>query len=303
MKQAILVPLDGSEFSEYALPAAVGLARELGGTLHLVRAHEIPLPVNPDILMAQDPEWDRSVREAEEEYLMSAANRCMEAGVSARTDLLDGPAAHALASYAKDVGVALVVMTTHGRGGISRAWVGSVADAVVRRSSAPVLLLRPQPDVEARELESGHVLIPLDGSRLSEGILESAVMVGSLTGARYTLLRVIVPVPPLGVGVSTAAGLDTVVESEAEVQAELAKVADPLRARGLDVATAVAMHPVPAVAILDWAAGNGVDLIAVATHGRGGWSRVALGSVADKVMRGAQVPVLLYRPAATAERS
>lgn len=313
MATSMLVPLDGSKFAEQALPAALELARRMGARLHLVRAHEFPLvPAYPEGMIAFDPEWDRAVRGEEEEYLRSVANRCMEAGVSARTDLLDGPAANALAGYAQEMGVDLIVMTTHGRGGISRAWVGSVADALVRRSSVPVLLLRPRDDGKVVEgaLAPRHVLIPLDGSRLSTGILDPAIGLGAMSKARYTLLRVGVPVPlpgrPLGVsGLATAVPGTTaqaVLEAEEELKAGLETLAQPLRARGLEVDTAVVMHTVPAIAILDWAAQNAVDLIALATHGRGGWSRVALGSVADKVMRGTQLPVLLYRPPATVRR-
>ena len=82
----------------------------------------------------------------------------------------------------------------------------------------------------------------------------------------------------------------------AQAREKLEATAARLRQRGLTVDVAVVSDTVPAHAILEWAASNPVDVIALATHGRGGWSRLALGSVADKVLRGAAVPLLLYRP-------
>jgi hypothetical protein len=101
------------------------------------------------------------------------AQRCMEqAGLSPVTELLDGSIAPAIAQYAAEVGIDLITMTTHGRGGISRAWVGSVADSLVRCGAVPMLLIRPKDqDIDwSPRGDSRHVLIPVDGSELSEGI-------------------------------------------------------------------------------------------------------------------------------------
>jgi nucleotide-binding universal stress UspA family protein len=303
MPSSILLPLDGSAFSEHALPTALDLARQLNARLHLVQVHEPPVPLVGGPNPAVDAEVGATVREQEEEYLRSVANRCMErAGVATRSELLDGPVATALAAYIQELGIDLVVMTTHGRSGISRAWVGSVADAVVRRSAAPVLLLRPRDGGGApEEFSTNHVLVPLDGSPLAEGILGPAAAIARLGNARFTLLRIVAPLQ-VSAEPSHPAVLSqdpSVVRAAAEqAHAYLEQVAATLRRTGLQVDTAVQVHAVAAVAILDYAATSAVDLVAMATHGRGGWSRVALGSVADKVMRGMLLPVLLFRPPA-----
>jgi nucleotide-binding universal stress UspA family protein len=303
MARTIMVPLDGSTFAEHALPIALGLARESAGRVHLVQAHEPPpVPSSPDILIPYDGEWDAAMRANERTYLDSVANRIAErAGAAVRTELLDGVPAMALATYAREMELDLIVMTTHGRGGLSRMWLGSVADGVVRRSGVPVLLLRPKDeevDYEAR-LTPRHILIPLDGSELSHGIIDTAAWLGSLTGARFTLLRVTVPVPVLRApGPLSDDGFAAKLIAEQELHAGeyLDRVAGGFRSRGLEVETAIVAHSSPASAILEFAATNAVDLVGIATHGRGGWSRLALGSVADKVLRGALMPVLLYRP-------
>jgi nucleotide-binding universal stress UspA family protein len=303
MIRDILLPLDGSTFSEHALPTAVDAARRAGARLHLVHVHEPPTAqVYPDGLPVYDEQWDGALRAQDEEYLRSVAHRCMEReGISPVLQLLDGPVSAALAGYAAEVGVDLIIMTTHGRGGISRAWVGSVADALVRRAAAPILLIRPKGDGAVpcdRAAAVSHVLIPLDGSELSEAMLGPGVALGMLLGARFTLLRVILPVPfvvPAQVGSQTFSELGAT-QSRENAADYLSEVGSALRARGVEVATDTVFHTSPALGILDYAARHAVDLIAMATHGRGGWSRVALGSVADKVMRGTLMPVMLYRP-------
>ncbi|NJD10188.1 MAG: universal stress protein [Gemmatimonadetes bacterium] len=298
----ILLPLDGSAFSEHAYPAALELARQLGAKLHLVHVHEPPVPLPSDGSPLVEAELSESLRGQEEEYLRALAGRCMEtAGVATRTELLEGPVATALASYIHEIEIDLVVMSTHGRSGISRAWVGSVADAVVRRAAVPVLLLRPHDHHAPEPLACRHVLVPLDGSALAEGILAPLELLCRVFSPRFTLLRV---VPPLqietgGTGPAVLTQSPAAVERAAAAAHEyLETVAATWRAAGASVDTAVQVHGIPAVAILDYAGTHSVDLVAMATHGRGGWSRVALGSVADKVMRGTLMPVLLYRPPA-----
>ncbi|CAN5773119.1 universal stress protein [soil metagenome] len=302
MLKDILVPLDGSSFSEHSLPYAVDTARRTGAKLHLVQVHEPPVPsAYPDAVPAYDERWDGALRAQEQEYLQSLAHRCMEhAGVSPVTEILDGPVSKVIASYAAETDIDLIVMTTHGRGGISRAWVGSVADSLVRRVSVPVMLIRPKEQVLdwSRGSDARHVLIPLDGSAMAEAILEPAASLAKRSGARVTLLRIVLPVPfvigPHAAGPAySEAGAS---QSRANAAQYLNHTASLLRARGIAVTVDTVFHTVPAVGILDYAATHAVDTIAMATHGRGGWSRIALGSVADKVMRGSMMPVLLYRP-------
>jgi nucleotide-binding universal stress UspA family protein len=308
MAKTILVPLDGSTFAEHALPIALGLARASGARLHLVQVHELRLvPMAPEAVVPYAQWWDAALREQEREYLRSASNRVMErGGIVVRAELLDGAPEIALATYAREMEVDLIVMTTHGRGGLSRMWLGSVADAVIRRSHVPVLVLRPShAEVDFRaELLPRHILIPLDGSELSTGIIDPATWLGSFSRARYTLLRVVLPMPLVrapSMYPETWADRELLEEERSRAVAEIEAAAARLRDRGFTVETAVVHHANPAVAIMDHAATNAVDMIAIATHGRGGWSRFALGSVADKVLRGSLMPVLIYRPPVRAD--
>jgi nucleotide-binding universal stress UspA family protein len=196
------------------------------------------------------------------------------------------------------MGADMVVMTTHGRGA-GRIWLGSVADALVRRLPVPILLVRPQhiaPDL-AHDQIFKHVLIPLDGSPRAEAVLEPAITLCSLMEARCTLLQAMDPLlaghtmPPYTVGLTK----HEVEQLQAESRAYLARMAQRLRAQLPRVQTHFTVAE-PAAAIIEYAHEHTVDLIAMATQGRHLLSRMMLGSVAHQVIRSIGASVLLYRP-------
>jgi nucleotide-binding universal stress UspA family protein len=229
--------------------------------------------------------------------------------VSLSSVLLDGLVPGAINRHAMESGADLIVMTTQGRGPAARFWLGSVADALVRQSTIPMLIVPPQ-ESEAdltEEPKFGRVLIPLDGSELAEQILESAVAVAGAMQAEITLLRVVQQLTPASYDPESSrkSGIKPAllkqlqeVDHQERTRAEdyLGQVAERLRTRSFTVQTRVVSHIRPATAILDDVSAHGVDLIALATQGRGGLKRLLVGSVADKVVRGATIPVLVYRP-------
>lgn len=292
MINKVLVPVDGSDFAEEALPLAIGLARRAEAEIHLARVHIARGLPYYEALSEPDPEEDARIRAEEEAALRRAAERIEAEGVTARVELLDGGITDALAEYIDAAEIDIVVMTTHGRGGLSRAWLGSVADRLVRTSSAPVLLVRPgeTKPVEAEGLN--EILIPLDGSALSESVLGPATQLAALADARIVLLQVYLYGVPLGQAATMASAGERAPKA---TTVYLENVAKDLRAAGFEVETIAVTDYMPAPAILDLTAKRGSSLIALATHGRGGLSRIALGSVTDKVMRGAPVPVLVKR--------
>jgi nucleotide-binding universal stress UspA family protein len=308
MYRSLLVPLDGSPFGEQALPLALSLARRAGAALHLV--HVIP-PVPAlyaEALLATPGLED--IRPRQQTYLDDLANRLRSlAPVAVHTAVLDGGPGPTLQDHAGVVEPDLVVLTTHGRGPLRRFWLGSVADYLVRHLDVPVLLLRPH---EASinwttDPAPRHILLPLDGSALAEEMIEPVVALASLCGADFLLLRAIRPVMPVPLG-REEGGMGPTVERlieqirsiheqlHKEAESYLEGVAQRLRSRGLQVKTRVAVEEQPALAILHEANPPAIDLVALQTHGRGSLARLLLGSVADKVIRGAAVPVLVRRP-------
>ncbi len=303
MFHSILVPLDGSPFSEQALPLALTVARRAHLPLQTVHVHVALAPLYADPKVGFEDTLDPKFREQEQGYLEGVLRRLGTAANPAISSaLLDGSVPEALLEHVAARGADLVVMSSHGRGPLSRVWLGSVTDQFVRRSPVPVLVARPHNSNgdPTKGATFGHVIIPLDGSTEAEFILEPAIALGRLMGADYTLLRVVEP--PMVVGYDpVAVGLGTVDFPKQEVEEAKAKayldgIAERLRGRALRVHTCVVTDGHPARAIVDESDRQADSMIAIQTHARGGLARLLLGSVADKVLRSASVPVLICRP-------
>ncbi len=301
MYRSLLVPLDGSAFAEHALPLALGLARRAEASLNLVSVHVPLLSVAADSIAPGTCEAEARALAQERAYLDEIVRRlATQATVPVTSALLESAAvAELLAEHAAKTNADLVVMTTHGRGPLSRLWLGSVADEMVRRATTPVLLVRPhEKGVDfAAEPQVRHILVPLDGSALAEQMLAPARVLGGVSQAEFTLLRVYGPaidVDPLGYAAQEGVeGADE--QLRVRAQDYLQRVAEGLSGQGCKVQTQAVAGQHPATAILDAAQNLAVSLIALETHGRRGLPRLLLGSVADKVIRGATVPVLVHR--------
>ncbi len=301
MIKSILVPLDGSQFAEQALPWAACLARVCGAHLELVRVHD---PVPPWTIATEGAvaatTMDPTIRDAEEQYLANCAARLGEGGFTGVThQLLEGEVVERIAAHAEDNAFGLVVLATHGRGAVSRLWLGSVSDALVRRLTVPVLLIRPTEGTAVPRAERFRKLfVALDGSSESESAIGPALALADPKGCEVVLLRVVPPVPIAGdAGMSVAMPLDDTLTAALVEQAEtyLEGVAARLRGPAVKVSARVVVEPGVAQAVLHEASLAGAELVALATHGARGLRRMVLGSVADKVLRGADRPVLLTR--------
>ncbi|HYL29750.1 MAG TPA: universal stress protein [Gemmatimonadales bacterium] len=297
MLRRIIVPLDGSAFAETAIPAAAALARGLRGHLELVMVHSPALSgPSPTAALAQDAR----IRSFEEAYVIQKARSTADAADGpVASSVLDGPVAPTLIEHVRARKADLVVMTTHGRAGLSRFFLGSVADRLVRELHCPILLLPPESPQIPEPGAAARILIPLDGSALAASVLGRAAAV--LPDAALELVRVVVlpatPLPPeAGWSVPSE-----ILDEELSIAAHyLEDVAATLRARGRVVHTRVLSHWSPAAAIADYAEERHCDLVALATRGGSGLQRALLGSVADKIIRSARLPVLVWNPPAGA---
>jgi nucleotide-binding universal stress UspA family protein len=308
MLRSLLVPLDGSTFSEHSLPLASRVARASGASVHLAHVH---VPYEPEQLLANTQfqfegvsmaEYDGHHLDEERDYLEGLAKHLGEEGMAADMKVLEGPeVADGLARYADEVDTDMIVMTSHGHSGVSRLWLGSVADEMIRHTQLPLLVVHPQ---EGKPIPDGpfpiaHILIPLDGSRLAEAVLSPAADLAEATGARITLVHVVQTPAPYGPSMLTLMPEDLDNRFEAAT-AYLEATAAPLRREGLDVSVHVSHGRMPSAVIAGAAERLEADVIAMATHGRGGLKRTLLGSVADKVLRASPLPLLVMRPAALA---
>jgi nucleotide-binding universal stress UspA family protein len=311
MFRCVQVPLDGLQFGEHALPWALSIARRANSPLEVIHVHHYSGPFSAEKVVAFDRFPVAVLQERAKSYLNQIRAKLQRVvPLDVRTMLLEGtePSA-AIEERARNADVDLIVMTTHGRGAIGRAWLGSVTDRLVRETTIPVLVVHPaaSPIDLTAEPVIGRILIPLDGSLLAEHILEPAIAFGKLMNARITVLRVVEPMILGGHEPFAEAGAHPDQQVLRELQSihdrdlasardYLAAVAGRLRGLSLDVEARTAIDDQPANAILRAAADCHADLIALSTHGRRGIARLMLGSIADKVVRGSSVAVLLLHP-------
>jgi nucleotide-binding universal stress UspA family protein len=295
MRRRLLVPVDGSPASEAALAYAELIPSR---SVHLLRAehpsHGEHLATISD---AELQSW-RAAREAEMlEYLERVARPFRDQGRDVSLTATFAEPADAIVRASKDAD--LIVMGTSGRGGAERALVGSVADRVVRHAPAATLVVRGGKE-PADPPPIGRIVVPLDGSNLAESALPTAVDLAADLGVPIHIVQVIDSDPvrdSVRGGIMAAQGLES---TRSRMEQE---ISDYLSARAMDLlnqderASWELRFGSPAPEIL--ASLKPGDLLVMTTHARGGLTRWLLGSVANRLVREAPVPVLLVRPGVT----
>ena len=303
MMRTILVPLDGSRLAELVLPHARRLATLMNATLLLVRVAQT-WSVRSDPREPQVP----SIVEAEH-YLRQVEQALTRDGFTVRTKVMYDDATHAILRAATTDGVDLIMMSTHGRSGVGRAVLGSVADQVLHAATAPVLLVRAahQPGLQ-REGPYHKILVPLDRTALAERAVRYVATAAFAQNAEIILLHTEHPTPvtvapgAMGYMSFVAEQVDRHADEEAErhrteARSYLEATADAyLHGHGWQAYVAIGD---PVESILQLSNDDGVELIAMATHARIGVDRLVHGSVAAGVLHRADVPVLLLPAAIT----
>lgn len=290
--QKILIPLDGSKLAEQSLAPATAVAEAM-------QAHLILLQVVPPILMVTDPYLYEEMRtQAEQEadsYLNSLQPRLADVKIETVHEVVDGPVALSIIDYARENAVDLIVISSHGRSGVSRWVYGSVAQKVLRQAPCATLIIRAQ--TEVKPFAYNRILVPLDGSELAEHALEPALTLATAMAAELLLLRV---TPPAHIAIETLSvqqlftQLEEMERDEAEIY--LKKTVAALANGNPPITIHVTTGSV-AETIIDFANTHEVDLIAMSSHGRSGVSRWMYGSVTEKVLHGANCATLVIRGA------
>ncbi len=314
MFSKILVPLDGSERAERALAVAGRLARASHGSVILLRVVNDIADASGLIATAPLPRadyLDRDEREARQ-YLdeIAASETLRDARVETHVEF--GTVAEVILDSATAWGVDAIVLCSHGRTGLSRWALGSVAQQIVRRSTAPTVLLRERgaglpPEEKDERGRPFRILIPLDGSELAEVALEPAISFGAMITAPETFEAQLVRVIPFIRTPDSDALRD---QAALEANAYLERVARRISAAPggervrvttaivyeLDAAAALARIAEKGLGVVGTAAVDGCDMIAMATHGRTGLARLAMGSVTDRALSATVLPALIVRP-------
>lgn len=297
-RSTILLPLDGSELAERAVPAAAALARNFGATIQLLQA----VPTRPTLSLISDPigvDWVQAPDEAAvQAHLEWLAAPLRESGLDVTTKATAGEPGTEILTAATSQSADLIVMSTHGRSGLSRAMLGSVATHVLKSATVPVVLLRIGATPPIVKKWPRTILVALDGSAIAETVLPTINRLARLTGAEVTLLQsaaeASVTLPMSATMLEEIEQISR--ENRFEVGVYLSGIVDRLTQEGIRTRKIVAQGD-PAAQIRHTAKVGDFDLIAMATHGRTGVARWLFGSVADQVVRTTDEPVLLIGPA------
>ena len=302
MLERILVPLDGSPSAEAILSQLGHLLRRKDSEVLLLRVMDLP-PILRDL---ESVSYLPSAREEAENYVKSMQAGLSGKGAKVRGQVIEGAAAEAILEVARKENAGMIAMTTHGRSGLGRWTMGSVAEKVARSSDVPVLIVRSfreaagggAESLPAQELPFRRILVPVDGSPTSLAVVGAAKELALLFNSEVLVLHVWPPVGPLyvlpGVPVFSTNPKAIFSAPPADQDKVTAQVDELFRQAGLNV-TRLSTDGDVAAEIIDRSKTMGADLIALGTHGRSGVSRWVLGSVAERVLRHASVPVLLVR--------
>jgi nucleotide-binding universal stress UspA family protein len=311
MFKRILIPLDGSARAESAIPVAARIARAYGASITLLRVEETPVEYGS--FVASPASYTKEAIKANlaeaTSYLETVAKAVELAGIEVETKALFGAVALTIIGAAQVYHSSLVVMCSHGFTGFKRWILGSVADHIARHITTPVLILREGATLPATATKQPvRALVALDGSPLSESVFEPvAYLVAALATTtsqqgELHLLRVVDL--PFGSGkLKSQAYVDSKTRDEAvkDAQDYLETLTTRLEKGGLveldiTVKTKVESDPDVAEAIIKQTEDGPVDLIAMATHGRGGMQHFVMGSVTERVLHHSNLPLLIVRP-------
>ncbi len=292
MYRSILVPLDGSTLAERALTIALPIAERHGATLVLVAVHEPVLPAVPSSGVAlYDTALDTEERARLQRHLARMAARVRKHGpIICETVFREGRVVPTLLAVIRERRADLTVMCTHGRGGFQRMWLGSVTDGVLRGTPTPLLLVRggrvPMPP-------PGHpmgrrVVVALDGSARAEAAVAAVERFLSHDAEGEMILAHVVHPMVMAVAMRSAHRPD------ADFAAQyLQPIVERVRETGRTARSAMATDANVARALLAIAAEEGADLLAITPQGMQALERALVGSVADKLIRTASLPVLV----------
>jgi nucleotide-binding universal stress UspA family protein len=294
MFERILLPLDGSEPAEVALPYAEEMARYLGSEIILyhVHAHEL---IHQEHM--HQMYLDRLAETVQSNLRESQSGNVK---VKVTTKIEAGEPSESICSLVEKNEIDLIIMSVVSASGINVGkLLGSVTDHVCRTVPIPVLLIRPQffDKAESKKRLINHVLLTLDGSDLSKLALPVGESLAAKLSVKVTLFQMarMIRFYDDGMGSSLAfvnyAKFDE--EEKKRVDDEMAALDKELREKGLDVTHIVTSGFDAAGEIVDVSKKVDADLVVMSTHGRSGLSRWLLGNVAEKVLRHGETPLLL----------
>lgn len=302
MFSKLLIPLDGSKTAERALPYARYLAEEKNVVVELLAVVDVvnmATHMTAERALHLDTMVEDAVR-ASEKYLEAIAGTLNAAKINTVVDT--GRPEEVIIEKAAAEQNTLITMATHGRSGMNRWLLGSIAEKVLRGATNPVLLIRAKEVIRtADEPTLKSLIVPLDGSDLAEGVLPTAIEVAQQRDLEIVLIRTYnIPTSAYAGVEGYALPMDDLLKGmRDEACAYLENKAGDVKKLGVARVSFEAKEGFPADEIISFAKNLPGALIAMSTHGRSGVRRWVLGSVTETVVRHSDNPVLVIRATST----
>ena len=292
----ILVPLDGSSLAECVLPHAMAVARACGAQVTLLRVLERPQAAGPT--RSVDP-LDWHIRKAEARaYLDGLSARLQEAGLRTESTLLEGQAAERIVEFVRGHDVNLIVLSSHGRSGLSDWNVSSIVQKIILRAYVPVMIVRAYQPVagDLTGLRYRHMLIPLDGSQRAECALPLATTLSRSHGSELLLVHVVSRPEMVCRAPPTQEDTELVNRLTERNRLEATRCLENLRSRlPLDVQTRVLVSDNTAATLHRLVEQENVDLVVLSAHGCSGRTEWPYGSLVVNFIAYGTTPLLIVQ--------
>lgn len=291
MFEKILVPLDGTDLAEMALSYSEELATSLGSEVILLHVHG-----------AGDQQYEHMhkvylERIAENVRRNIEKNSLKSSEVKITTKVEIGEPSENICNFVEKNDITLIIMTSAGASSLRAAKkLGSVSDHICHTVPIPVMLIRPHntEEIEGRKRLINRLLLPLDGSDLSKLALPIGEELANKLSIPITLFQMIQVILPYGGEAAPFVDYDKFSQDEMEsVRNEILAIEKELTGKSLDVSHRVTIGGDAAHEIIESGKNIGADLVVMSTHGRSGLAHWALGSIAEKVLRYGEIPLLL----------
>ncbi|MEN8613797.1 universal stress protein [Dehalogenimonas sp. THU2] len=280
----VVIPLDGSDGAEITLPYGLTMVKLFGAGLNLLSVDESGAADTANLYQSYLTHLDIRLKE-----------KYPDLAGTWQTYLQNGKAPDEIIRFTLEKEADMVILAAHGASGLGASQVGKTANKILSGTEKPVLLVKSPPP--EREHLIHRILVPLDGSGIGQAALDLVAYLAPVFGAEVVLIQVVEPVrymPSIdGLGAYTMPIDDA--EIEAEATGFLSRRAAKLREKGITTTTVVKTGAAVDL-ILNYANENGIDLIAMSTHGLSGLTRWVFGSVTEKIMQYCTMPVLVVRP-------
>lgn len=282
MFDRILFPTDGSTSVTSVVDRIFDIVDAHGATLYLLNVadtkHDSVTRIGTDVVDTLENEG--------EQIVAPVAERAADRGIATVTKVLQGGVSATITACADENDIDLIIMPTQGRSGVEESLIGSVTERVIRRAAVPVLALRAD---ETTRYPYRDILVPTDGSECANRAVNVGASMANEYDATLHLLSA-VQFDDLGAEFGVEQQVETLEKRANQIVAEATDIAE--RASVGSVVGATDRRASVASAIRGYIGDNDVDLAVVGTHGRTGIERYLLGSVSEKVVRTAPIPVL-----------